>query len=327
VKITVNDRREIEAAGGQPLLAALRSAQVFLPSACGGRGACGRCRVKVEAGAGDFSPKELKKLSDEERAGQIRLACQVPVERDLRIRIPETLLTIREYKTEVVALRDLTYDIKGVRLKLLEPPELPFKAGQYVQVRVPGRPVFRSYSMASDPRQQSEIELQVRLVPGGICTSYIHRQLKVGDRLEFTGPEGDFALRDTGRDIIFIAGGSGMSPIKSMLHEMVNARSPRRAVYFFGAKALRDLFLVEEMRAFERALPNFSFVPALSAPEEGDHWSGERGLITEVVDRRYDRIANTEAYLCGSPPMIDACVAVLRKKGMTDDLIFYDKFA
>jgi Na+-transporting NADH:ubiquinone oxidoreductase subunit F len=118
-----------------------------------------------------------------------------------------------------------------------------------------------------------------------------------------------------------------MAPIKSMLLDMAEKASTRKATYFFGARAVRDLFLVEEMRGFEKKLPGFSFVPALSNPLPEDKWEGETGLITEVLDRRFKTLDHHEAYLCGSPGMIDAAIKVLKAKGLADELIFFDKFA
>lgn len=171
------------------------------------------------------------------------------------------------------------------------------------------------------------MELEIRLVPNGICTTYVFNHLKVGDTVSINGPYGDFHLRDSERDIVFVAGGSGMAPIKSILHDMVERGIRRKATYFFGARTTRDLFLVEEMRELEGKLPGFEFVPALSNPTPEDKWEGERGLITEVLNRHYQSLDHHEAYLCGSPGMIDACVKVLKSKGLPEDLVFFDKFA
>jgi Na+-transporting NADH:ubiquinone oxidoreductase subunit F len=262
----------------------------------------------------------------------VRLACQCKVKRDFQISIPETLLSVRQYRGRVAAIRDLTHDIKEVRIALEEPPEIEMTPGQFVQIEVPpyaltSQPVYRAYSVSGDVRRRGEVELEIRYVAKGICTTYVHQHMKQGETLSLNGPYGEFYLRDTQRDIVFIAGGSGMAPIKSILTEMAHTKNPRRATYFFGARGLRDLFLVEEMKALEKTLPNFTFVPALSAPEPGDHWTGETGLITEVLDRRFERLENHEAYLCGSPGMIDACIATLKKKGMPESQIYYDKFA
>jgi Na+-transporting NADH:ubiquinone oxidoreductase subunit F len=333
VKVTVNGgAKEFTVKGGQPLLSTLMGQGIFIPSACGGRGSCGLCRVTIDSGAGEFAPTELPWINEADRKKAIRLSCQVKVKRDMAIRIPEELFSIREYRTEVLSIRDLTYDIKEVTLKLKDPTEISLSAGKYVQFVVPPYeltpdPVYRAYSVSSSPSSKDTVELEIRLVPNGICTTYVFNHLKVGDAVSINGPYGDFFLRDGDRDIIFIAGGSGMAPIKSMLLDMAEKASTRKATYFFGARAVRDLFLVEEMRGFEKKLPGFSFVPALSNPLPEDKWEGETGLITEVLDRRFKTLDHHEAYLCGSPGMIDAAIKVLKAKGLADELIFFDKFA
>jgi Na+-transporting NADH:ubiquinone oxidoreductase subunit F len=332
-KIIINDDREVKVATGQSLYAALTGAGVFVPSACGGRGGCGLCRLKILAGVETqpHTKPEMHWLKEEERNNGFRLSCQVKVLGDLQIAIPSPLLNVREYQAKVSSLRDLTYDIKEVRLKLVHPERMEFSPGQYVQVKIPvyeltKRPVFRTYSMANDPACNDEIELQVRYVPNGISTTYIHRHLKEGDLMSVSGPLGNAFPNDGSRNVILIAGGSGMSPVKSILLDMKARGDKRKVRYFFGAKAIRDLFLVDLMRELEKKLDSFRFVPALSEPIPGDNWTGERGLITEVVDRHVADVADTTAYLCGSPGMIDACLKVLRTKGMSDERIHYDKF-
>ena len=331
VRITINEERVLAVEPGRSLLATLRDAQVFILSACGGRGACGTCRVRILQGAdAPLTPSERHWLSPVDKAESIRLACQVKVERDLRIEIPVAGPGVGEYRAEVVSLRDLTYDIKEVRLKLLDPPEMHFRAGQFVQFQVPGRnageTVYRSYSIASNPLATHELVFQIRHVPNGIATTYIHSQMRAADPVTIVGPWGSVYLRDSGRDVIFIAGGSGMSPVRSMLLDMINRRCPWRTRYFFGARTARDLFRVEEMKEIEKKLPDFRFIPALSDPDPGDNWTGERGLITDVVDRLVEKSPNADAYLCGSPTMVNACVKVLKARGLSDDRIFFDKF-
>ncbi|NQT92089.1 MAG: 2Fe-2S iron-sulfur cluster binding domain-containing protein [Lentisphaerae bacterium] len=330
--ITVNDSRELKVEGGRSLLSTLKDEKIFIPSACGGRGSCGLCTVTVAEGAGDPLPTELPWLSPEQRKTGVRLSCQVKVKNDLRILIPEELFNVTQYTAEVVSIRDLTHDIKEVQLSLLDPPEMSFKAGQFMQFEVPEyelteEPVYRAYSLSSAPSSQDTAELEIRYVPGGICTTYVHQHLEKGDKVTINGPYGDFHLQETDREILFIAGGSGMAPVKSILLDMAEHGNARRTRYFFGAKSLRDLFLVEEMRELEKRLPSFEFVPALSEPLPEDHWSGETGLITEVVNRHIDNGNNLEAYLCGSPLMIDACIEVLKDKGVEEEQIYYDKFA
>jgi Na+-transporting NADH:ubiquinone oxidoreductase subunit F len=324
--------RELAVRGGQSLLSSLKEEGIFIPSACGGRGSCGLCKIAARSGAGELSPTEAPWLDEAERAAGLRLACQVKVKRDMELAIPERLFKIREYQAEVLSIRDLTYDIKELTLGLLDPPTIPLVAGNFVQFAAPAYelspdPVYRAYSVASAPSRSDRVELEVRLVPNGICTTYIFTKLKAGDRVSINGPYGDFYLREGDRDIIFIAGGSGMAPIRSMLLDMAEKGISRKATYFFGARSARDLFLVDEMRELERRLPNFSYVPALSSPAPEEPWDGETGLVTEVLDRRFDRLDRHEAYLCGSPGMIDSAVKVLKAKGLPEELIFYDKFA
>lgn len=332
VKIVINGEKEFVVNGGGTLLNTLKDQKIFIPSACGGRGSCGLCKLTVLEGAGSVLPTELPWLNAEERRKNVRLSCQVKVKRDLRIEVPEELFSVREFRTRVTAIRDLTHDIKEVRLQLIDPPEMDYRAGQFVQIEVPeyeltDEPVYRAYSMSSEPFSRNEIEMEIRYVPQGICTTYVHQQLKEGDTMTVNGPYGDFRLQNSQRDIVCIAGGSGMAPIKSILLDMKRRGIRRKVDYFFGAKSLRDLFLLDDMKALERELPGFRFVPALSEPAAEDRWDGETGLITQVVDRHVQDAADKEAYLCGSPLMIDACIAVLKKKGMPDDRIFYDKFA
>ena len=331
VGVTINERRSFRTAGGRTLLATLRDEQVFIPSACGGRGSCGLCKVRVTSGGGAPLPTETAWLSPEERRGGVRVSCQLKVRGDLSIVIPEEQLGVRRHRATVARLRDLTYDIKEVRLRLEDPPAIDFVAGQFIQFEVPpyeltDEPVYRAYSIASEPRERGEIELEIRLVPDGICSTYVHRHLKAGDGVTVNGPYGSFFLREGEREMICIAGGSGMAPIKSILLDML-ARGIRRPVrYFFGARARRDLFLVEQMRELEQRLPDFRFIPALSAPGPEDAWTGETGLITEVVARHVQRGEEAEAYLCGSPFMIDACVKVLRERGVPEERIYFDRF-
>ncbi len=332
VTITLNEKEALTVEGGRTLLSTLKDEEIFIPSACGGRGSCGLCKLKVLDGAGEPLPTETPWLSPEELADKIRLSCQIKVKSDLRIEVPEALFNVKQYRTEVSSLRDLTHDIKEVRLTLVEPEQIDFTAGQFIQFEVPAyelsdEPVYRAYSMSSSPAAPGEVELEVRYVPNGICTTFVHQHLAVGDSITINGPHGDFYLRDTQREIIFIAGGSGMAPIKSILHEMERTGNPRKARYFFGARSKRDLFLVEEMRALEGVLPDFRFIPGLSEPAPDDPWEGETGLITEIVGRHTDDASEMEAYLCGSPLMIDACVAVLKERGMPEDQIYFDKFA
>ena len=331
-KITINEERELTVQGGKTLLSMLTAEKIFIPSACGGRGTCGLCKVKVLEGAGAILPTEEPYLSQEERTAQVRLSCQVKVKNDLRIQIPRELFSIREYVTRCTKIQSLTHNIKLFRFQLIEPTTMDYIPGQYVQLQTPAyekspAPVYRAYSIASDPAEEGIIDLIIRLVPNGICTTYCFNHLKEGDEMRLNGPYGSFRLSDTQAPIVFIAGGSGMAPIKCILHHMKNTQNKREALYFFGANVVREMFMVEEMRQFESDLANFRFVPVIAKPQEGETWSGETGLVTQAVQRDVKKGVPYEAYLCGSPGMIDASIKVLNELGITNDRVFYDKFA
>ena len=332
VQISINDgAKQLQVQGGQPLLKTLNQEGIFIPSACGGRGSCGLCKVQVVEGGQAYLPTELPWISEEERKSNVRLSCQYKVKSDIAILVPEELFLVRQFDTIVESIKDLTHDIKEVRLKLIDPPQIDAKAGQFIQFVVPeygdvDESVYRAYSMASAPSDNKHIELEIRLVPNGICTTYVHNYLKVGDKVTVNGPYGDFYLRDNNHDIICIAGGSGMAPIKSILLDLAEKGSQRKATYFFGARSKRDLFLVDEMKQLESKLAGFTFVPALSEPSPEDNWEGQIGLITEVVKRNILDGSNSDAYLCGSPGMIDACIKVLQELGVPQERIYYDKF-
>jgi Na+-transporting NADH:ubiquinone oxidoreductase subunit F len=331
-KININDERDLDIQGGKDLLSMLTAEKIFIPSACGGRGTCGLCKLKVLEGAGPLLPTEEPYLDKKERESNIRLSCQVKVRNDLKIEIPKELFAIREYRCKCTEILDLTHDIKQFRLELLEPEKMDYIPGQYVQFLTPvyeksSEEVYRAYSLSSDPAEKNIIELIIRLVPGGICTTYCFEHLKVGDQIKINGPYGEFRLSNSNAPIVFIAGGSGMAPIKCILHHMKNTGNKRKAIYFFGANKAKELFLTDLMHQFESSLADFQFLPVIAAPDQDETWKGETGLVTESVQRGLKNAAESEAYLCGSPGMIDAAIKVLRQMGMNEDKIFYDKFA
>ncbi|MDH4202772.1 MAG: 2Fe-2S iron-sulfur cluster binding domain-containing protein [Phycisphaerae bacterium] len=331
-KVTINNERELDIQGGSPLLTVLRDEKIFIPSACGGRGTCGVCKCIIKTGGGPVLPTETPFLTKEEQAADVRLSCQVKVRNDIDIEIPEELFNIREYETVCTEIEELTYDMRRFRFELKEPPMIKFTAGQFIQLLCPkykgsSEEVYRAYSIASDPQQNNFIDLIIRLVPNGICTTWCFDYLKEGDAVKLNGPYGDFRLSDSDAPMIFVAGGSGMAPFVSILSEMQNTNSTRRARYFFGGNTTKDLCMAEEMKAFEDVLEGFEFIPVVATPEEGSNWTGEVGLVTEAVQRAYPDLSGYEGYLCGSPGMIDAAAKVFTGLGMSEDKIYYDKFA
>lgn len=330
--LTINKEKNVTVEGGSSLLSALASQKIFIPSACGGKGTCGLCKVKVLDGAGPLLPTEEPYLSQEEIKTSFRLSCQVKVRKDLKIEIPEELFNIKQYNCKCEEIRDLIHDIKLFRFRLVEPSDIKYIPGQFMQLLAPAyekskEDVYRAYSIASDPADKSIIDFIIRLVPGGICTTYCFNYLKVGDEAKMNGPYGQFRLTDTDAEMIWIAGGSGIAPFVSMLYHMKNTGSRRKTTFYFGANKTKELFLLDEMKQFEQELPNFKFVPVVYKPDENEKWNGETGLVTEAAARNNKNLADTEGCLCGSPGLINASIKVLKELGMKEEKIFYDKFA
>ncbi len=326
-----NGKKVLQVDGGNNLLAALAENDIFIPSACGGRGTCAYCKLKVLDGGGTAGPIETPYLTQEEIKDKVRLSCQVRLRNDVRIRIPNHLFDIKRFRGRVEHKRSLTHDTVELRIALEEPSQISFQAGQYIQLESEpyrGREaVMRAYSISSPPSQNNAVETVIRLVPDGICTTWVFEVLKENDPVTFSGPYGEFHLSDPDRPCLFVAGGSGMAPIWSMLRDMRENNNRRPVSYFFGALTQADLFYVDDLRQLERDTDWFRFIPALSnEPPESD-WEGERGLITDVITRHRPETAGDEAYLCGSPGMIDAAVRVLTAGGMPENQVFYDKFA
>jgi Na+-transporting NADH:ubiquinone oxidoreductase subunit F len=326
-----NGSKSLQVNGGSSLLSSLSSNKIFIPSACGGKATCGLCKVTLLESAGPVLPTEVPYLSEEEMEKGVRLSCQVKVKHDLKISIPEEFFSIKQYRTKVEEIKQLTHDIKQFRFRLLDPQTIDFKAGQYVQINSKpydqvSEAVSRAYSISSVPSENNIIELIIRLVPGGICSTFMHNHVKEGDEITFAGPFGQFYLHEGGDELIFIAGGSGLAPIRSLILDILEKKLDKKMKFFFGAVKPRDLYYLEFFRDLEAKYDNFTYIPALSGATPEDGWDGEVGMITDVVARHVPDAVGRQAYLCGSPGMIKACENVLTKIGFAKESIFYDEF-
>lgn len=335
VEININNGKKVlNVKGGDKLLTTLSSKGVFIPSACGGKGGCGACKCKISTDIGSILPTEKPYLSMEEISKNTRLACQIKVKKNLNIFIPEELFNAKEFSGVVEAINDLTYDIKEVIVSIGE-ESIDFVSGRYIQLVVPPygkikESTQRAYSISSKPSEKNKIAMLIRLIPGGIATTWVHNYMKVGEKLKLIGPFGEFKKSDCKSTMVCIAGGSGMAPFKSMFHDMLEKGEIDREVwYFFGARTTKDLFLLKEFQEMEKKWPKFHFIPALSDSSPDENWDGEKGLITDVLDKylqsKIDSSKHREGFLCGSPGMIGACNNILNHNGIKD--IFYDNFA
>jgi len=232
-------------------------------------------------------------------------------------------IALSTQQMRVETIEALTHDIQRL---VLSGPTLDYHAGQYVDIRIPDSDEVRSFSMANLPG--GELEFMIKVYEEGRFSSLLSGgDLKPGDELEVTGPYGVFTLRTkSDRPLLFIGGGAGMAPILALLRSLAEEGSTRSAVYYYGARRPRDLFHTEELAALESRLENFRFVPALSDCDEDEDWSGERGLITDVVARCETELTEVDAYLCGPPPMVDAAIGLLVQNGVPESRVYYDKF-
>lgn len=325
---------EIEVTEDETVLEAAFRQGVMLMHGCK-EGQCSSCKSFLLDGDLEMKKYSTFALPEYESEEGYVLLCRSRAYSDLEVEllnynedILRNAIPIRTARAVVEEIEPLTHDIRRLLLKLVEPREMLFRAGQYVDIHVPGSDEVRSYSMANTPATDDHLEFMIKLFPGGLFTQVLEEQLKPGYELEVTGPYGVFMLREQSvSDIICIGGGSGMAPIWSLLSDMAERHIERRATYYYGARTRKDLFYLDEMERLTARLPGFRFVPALSEPGPDDNWDGEMGFVSAVVDRALASGQTTlQAYLCGPPPMIDAALVVLERKGITPDRIFFDKF-
>jgi propane monooxygenase reductase subunit len=323
---------EIEVAEDQTILRAAAEQGVMLMHGCK-EGQCASCKSFVLDGDDiEHDRYSTFALPDYELDEGYTLLCRAHAYEDLTIELlnyDEDMirsgLPIQERVAEVVSITPVTHDLRHLVLRLTgDEGELKFFPGQYVDIHVPGTNASRSFSMANtSSRESGQLEFVIRVYPGGMFSEFLDQRLKVGDRLDISGPFGVFTLRDNpGARIVFVGGGAGMAPILSLLRTMSERGIERQATYYYGARTQRDLCFHDELRALEQTLPGFKYVPALSE----DEWDGENGLITDVVSRLEPDLKGADAYVCGPPPMVEAAIVLLERLNVVPKHIYYDKF-
>lgn len=322
----------IEVQEGQTLLDAALRAGVWLPHACG-HGLCGTCKVDVVDGEVDHGSASPFALMDFEREEGKTLACtctplsDITIEAEIDEDPDARIIPVRDFTATVTGLVDLTHDVKGITLSL-DGDSLDFQAGQYINLTVPGVEGARAFSIANPPSLSNQVELQVRLVPGGAATTWLHQTLKEGDRLTFSGPYGRFFVRKSETEpMLFLAGGTGVSSPRSMILDLLAEGRAEQITLIHGVRAQEDLYGVEEFEALEQQYANFRYIPCLSSEPDGSSWTGQRGFVHDVALRVFDGFfGGHKAYLCGPPPMIDACINALMKGRLFEKHIFTEKF-
>ncbi len=327
IGINHDSEKSIKVPAGDKLLTSLASQGIFVPSACGGGGACGQCKVKVLNGGGDVLPIEYSHLSKRDIRDHWRLACQVGVRQDMEIEVPAAVLGVRKWQCTVLSNDNVATFIKELRLAIPEGEEVPFRAGGYIQIEAEPHTVYykdfdipdeyrgdwekfhlldlvskvdthitRAYSMASYPGEKGLIMLNVRIatpplrdltLPPGQMSSYIW-SLKPGDKVTISGPFGEFFARETDNEMVFIGGGAGMAPMRSHIFDQLKRLDSKRKISFwYGARSLREAFYVEEFDELAKEHPNFTWHLALSDPLPEDNWTGLTGFIANVLYEQY----------------------------------------
>ena len=326
---------ELEINEDQNVLRAAAEQGITLMHGCK-EGQCAACKSFVLDGEDiELDKYSTFALPDFELQEGYTLLCRAHVFEDVTIELlnyDEEMLhsghPIVDAVAEVVSKDRVTHDMRHLVLRLVEPTEIAYWPGQYVDIALPGTEETRSFSMANvSSKENGQLEFIIRCYPDGRFSSFLDNQLAVGDRLDISGPFGVFTLRD-GRssDVVFVGGGAGMAPILAVLRSLAAKGSTRKTTYYYGARTQRDLCFEKELYALTETLPNFTFVPALSEADAGEPWDGEVGLITDVVRRHETDLSESDCYVCGPPPMVEAAMDVLSGLGAPDKNIYYDKF-
>jgi len=371
ILINGDDEKSPTVKPGGSLLSSLASENVFIPSACGGGGTCSQCKCQVLMGGGDILPTEVSHFSRSEIKDNYRLACQVKVKGDMEIKIPDEIFSIKKWECKVRSNDNVATFIKELVLELPEGEILDFESGGYIQIDIPQYELmysefdiekqyhedwdkfkmwdliakndnpdeFRAYSMANHPAEGNIVMLNVRIAhpppqkwdaPPGIASSYIFN-LKPGDKVTISGPYGEFFIKDTDREMVYIGGGAGMAPLRSHLFHLFHTlKTGRKVSYWYGARSKREMFYDEHFKDIEKKFPNFSYNVALSDPMDEDNWNGYTGFIHQAVLDNYlskhEDPTEIEYYMCGPPMMNKAVTGMLHDLGVEDEMIDFDDF-
>ena len=371
ILINDNDSKSPMVNPGGTLLNVLSNVGIFIPSACGGGGTCAQCRCQIYSGGGEILPTELNHISRKDAKDDWRLACQVKVRENMEIKIPDEIFSIQKWECIVKSNKNVATFIKELVLELPLGDNLEFKAGGYIQIDIPeydlkfsdfnveseyhddwnrykiwdltsknDGEIFRAYSMANHPAEGNIVMLNVRIAtpppslwneaPPGIASSYIFN-LKPGDNVTISGPYGEFFIKDTEKEMVYIGGGAGMAPMRSHLYHLFHTlKSERKISFWYGARSTKEMFYDEEFKLIADQFSNFSYNVALSDPLPEDNWKGHKGFIHQVLYDNYlenhEDPTEIEYYMCGPPMMIDAAANMLDNLGVEAKMIAFDKF-
>jgi len=325
----IPDDRVFAAKQGETILEAALREGLSLPYHCRD-GGCGACKGKILKGSVNYGTYQVAALSHVEKESGFALFCCAKPLCDLDIEC-HTAGTVQKYPVQnaeliVSRMERMSADVMLIELSSDGAKMLNFTAGQYVSVILEDGSK-RSFSFANPPHKKSPLELHIRLVPGGKFTSHVFSAMTVGDKLRVEGPHGSFFLHeDTDKSIIFVAGGTGFAPVKSMLERIFHAGLKRQIVFYWGGKTLDDLYMSDLPEKWHSRYDNFKFIPVLSEPGQEFRWNGRTGLVTDAVLEDYELLTDYQVYACGPPAMVDAGRKLFTARGLPENQYFSDAF-
>lgn len=370
VKIMINGEREVVTEAGGKLLQTLAANNIFLSSACGGGGTCAQCKCKITDGGGEMLPTEASHFTKGEAREGWRLSCQAPVKQDMVVEVPEEVFGVKKWETTVVSNPNMATFIKELTLALPEGESVNFRAGGYVQLECPPYEInfsdfdiedqyrgdwehfgffnlkavnkentIRAYSMANYPQEKGVVKFNIRIatppprtegINPGIMSSYVFN-LKPGEKVTVYGPFGEFFAKDTDAEMVFVGGGAGMAPMRSLIFDQLKRlHSKRKMSFWYGARSLRELFYQEDYDMLAAENDNFVWHVAMSDPQPEDNWEGKTGFIHNVLFEEYlkDHPApeDCEFYMCGPPIMNQSVIKMLEDLGVEPENIMLDDF-
>ena len=313
--------RTLRVRADQNLVAAALEQGVAIHHGCG-NGSCGDCKGTVLAGEYEQLPFMPLLLTPQERSAGKAILCKLQPRSDMRIEAQ--IDTPDHWQGKIHALSRLAPSVMEIRLQLER--EYPYRAGQYARIAVPGQAeTWRSYSLACPPGDDHELVFHVRAAPGGLFTEWLFHQAQLGDILQLSAAQGDFYLReDNDRPLLCIAAGTGLAPIEAVLQQAFQSGWQRPMTLFFGARKRQDFYHLELLSNWAQRYPNFQFIPTLSDKDD-ESWTGARRLLPSVAQMSHWQ--GHEAYLCGSPGMVEAAIDLLLSHGLPSGQIHFDSFA
>jgi phenol hydroxylase P5 protein len=322
---------ELNVDEAQTILDACLRNGIWVPHACT-HGTCATCKSRIVEGEVDYGLASNFALMDFEREQGYVLLCtakpktDLVIEADVEVEEGVEFYPVKDFIGRVAKIEDCAVDTRRLIISI-EGDRINFLAGQYIQLDIPGSGQNRAFSIASAPEVDgnSEIELQIRRVPGGLASKYVFEDLNEGELVKFAGPFGRFFLRKNYENpILFLAGGTGLAPIKSMIIDALRSGLKQEMYLFHGSRSKSHIYDFEFFNGIEAEYKNFHYIPSVDNQEEG--WSGEIGFVHEVLARKFQKFEGFKAYISGPPPMVDACVKTLMRGRLFSEDIYVERF-